>query len=90
MPVIAHPLVSDQVNGEFFESFGDQSFKGFKVSVFEEDIVSSVSTIERMIDSARFIRSGWSSHLIFSQNQKAKSLTSQSNFAYPLKTVPDT
>ena len=52
MPIIAHPLVSDQVNGMLLKTLLDDTLKSFNVSVFEIDPVAGISTIQRVVDLA--------------------------------------
>lgn len=59
VPVVAHPLIGDQINGVFFQAFADYSLKGFKVCLFKENIIASVSAIQGMVNFTRAIRTKW-------------------------------
>ena len=65
MPMIAHPLICDQFNWIIFESLCNHTFKSFKVTILEKDVVAGVTTIKRVIDLASEIRTKCTGHGIF-------------------------
>ena len=72
VPVVAHPLIQNLVNRILLKTFLDYLFKGFKVSIFEEDLVASIATIQGVIDLASKVRAESTGHDISSKNKKPK------------------
>jgi len=62
MPVIRHQLVTQDAAGIPFEPLGKDSFKRFKVRIFEEDIVASVPAIQGVIYPTGLVGAFWSRH----------------------------
>ena len=52
MPMIAHPLIRDQIDRILLESLPNYSFERFKVAVFVENLVASIPTVKCMVDLA--------------------------------------
>jgi hypothetical protein len=74
VPMIAHPLVSDQVDLELFQTFGNQPLERFEISVLEKDIMSRVAPVERVINAACLIGAWWSSHDVLQTVEKCVQL----------------
>ena len=79
VPVVAHPLIQNLVNRILLKTFLDYLFKGFKVSIFEEDIVASIATIQGVIDLASKARD--MAFLQKTRNQNCQSLVIVAHFA---------
>jgi hypothetical protein len=62
VPVILHPLVSDQINREFLQALGNQSLECFLVGVLEKDRLPRIATIQGVINGACFVSTWWSRH----------------------------
>ena len=56
------PLIGDQIDRIFVETFLDHSFECFKVTVFEEDLVASIPAIQGVVDFARKVRTKSARH----------------------------
>ena len=96
VPVIFHPLIGDQVDGELFQSLGNDSLEGFIICIFEEDWILRIATIKRVINPASFIGTRRSTHRCpQSVNSKSPIGAKQTHPINPhathsLNSVPDT
>ena len=93
MPVVFHPLIGNQIDGELLQAFGDDSLECLKILVLEKDVVPGIASVKRVVNSTSFIDPWGAAHLessVFSAVQLQNTLTGKRMDAQPLKTVPDT
>ncbi len=93
MPVVFHPLIGNQIDGELLQAFGDDSLECLKILVLEKDVVPGIASVKRVVNSTSFIDPWGAAHLefsVFSAVRVQNTLTGKRLDAQILKTVPDT
>src|SRR6478609_6725892 len=62
MPMIRHELDTEQRDVVLFQSFCEDPFKRVIIFRFVKNLLPSIASIQRMVQSASFVRSWWSWH----------------------------
>ncbi len=74
MIVVGHQLKRKEFDMIDLQSFVEDSFKRFEVSIFVKDGCSQVAAIQSVVQSASFISTWWSWHRLSSPNPNRENL----------------